>query len=150
FYHIVLHLADAVVPAKRFTGETMHIRASDNTAALIAFGKDPLTIRAPRLDNVAGLVALMGQAQAACANFRQPALFLYGGHDELIPPSAMRSCWDAIPPGAPVTLAYYPPDYHLITRDLERATPDADILGYILGTGLPSSAPSQATIFLAD
>jgi acylglycerol lipase len=150
FYHIVLHLADGIIPAKRLTGQAANVLASDNIAALIAFGEDPLTIEAPRIDNVAGLVALMGNAQAACARFRQPALFLYGGHDELIPRGAMKSCWTAIPRDSPVTLAYYPPDYHLITRDLERATPDADIVGYILGTGLPSSAPSAATVFLAD
>ncbi len=61
----------------------------------------------------------------------------------------MRDCWNAIPTGAPVTLAFYPPDYHLIPRDLERATPSADILAYIEGRGLPSAAPSEATIFLA-
>ena len=150
FYHIVLSLADGFIPAKRLTGQAAHVQASDNIAALIAFGEDPLTMYAPRIDNIAGLVSLMGEAQAACAHFRQPALFLYGGHDELIPPEAMQRCWSAIPRDAPVTLAFYPPDYHLITRDLERATPDADIVGYILGTGLPSSAPSAATVFLAD
>jgi alpha-beta hydrolase superfamily lysophospholipase len=149
-YRAVLHMADAVAPAKRLTGQAVKIKASDNIAALIAFGRDPLTIHAPRLDNVAGLVDLMGQAQAVCAKFSEPALFLYGGHDELIPPEAMRRCWTRIPASAPVTLAYYPPDYHLIPRDLERATPDNDILGYILGEGLPSSAPSQATIFLSS
>ncbi len=149
FYHAVLNLADAVAPQKRLTGQAVHIKASDNLAALIAFGEDPLTLRAPSIANVAGLVGLMGQAQAACTNFRQPALILYGGHDQLIPPEAMRRCWDAIPRNAPVILAYYPPDYHLITRDHERATPDADIIAYILGTGLSSAAPSQATVFLS-
>jgi len=138
-----------VAPQKRLTGQAAHVLASDNIPALIAFGEDPLTIRAPRIDNVAGLVRLMGQAQAACAQFDQPALFLYGGHDELIPQAAMRRCWAAMPAGAPVTLAFYPPDYHLIPRDLERATPDADILGYIQGTGFVSNAPSEATVFLA-
>jgi alpha-beta hydrolase superfamily lysophospholipase len=150
FYRLVLHVADAVEPQKRLTGQSAHVQASDNIPALIAFGEDPLTIRAPRIDNVAGLVGLMGQAQAACARFNQPALFLYGGHDQLIPPAAMRRCWAALPARAPVVLAFYPPNYHLIERDLERATPDADILGYISGTGLPSSAPSAATVFLAD
>jgi len=150
FYRLVLHVADAVEPQKRLTGQSAHVLASDNIQALIAFGEDPLTIRAPRIDNVAGLVALMGQAQAACARFNQPALFLYGGRDELIPPGAMRRCWAALPAGAPVVLAFYPPDYHLIERDLERATPDADILGYVLGTGLESSAPSAATVFMAE
>jgi acylglycerol lipase len=148
-----MNVAALADPSKRVTGGSVHIMASDNIPALIAFGEDPLTMDAPRVDDVAGLVKLMGQAQAACANFNQPALFLYGGHDELIPPEAMRSCWQALPKPAldsgKIILAFYPPDYHLIERDLERATPDADIAGYIAGTGLVSSAPSEATIFLA-
>jgi alpha-beta hydrolase superfamily lysophospholipase len=149
-YRASLRIVDFFAPAKRLTGRHVHVLASDNIPALIAFGEDPLTILAPRVDAVAGLVTLMGQAQAACARFSAPALILYGGHDELIPPNAMRACWGAIPSGAPVTLAYYPPDYHLIERDLERATPDADIVSYILGQGVASAAPSQATVFLAN
>ena len=149
FYRAVLSVSARLAPAKRLTGGIAHIKASDNIAALIAFGRDPLTIRAPRLDNVAGLVRLMGAAQAACARFDQPALILYGGKDELIPPKAMARCWRALPPAAPVVLAYYPPDYHLIERDFERAVPDADIADAILGSEPTSSAPSLATVFLA-
>jgi len=148
-YRETLRVASFFDPGRRLTGQSVHVEASDNEAALIAFGEDPLTIHAPRLDHVAGLVSLMGTAQQACKNFSQPALILYGGHDELVPPEAMRHCWQAIPADAPVTLAFYPPDYHLIPRDLERATPNADILAFIEGRGLPSSAPSEATIFLA-
>jgi alpha-beta hydrolase superfamily lysophospholipase len=149
-FRVALNIADAVAPGARLTGRQARVLASDNIPALVAFGEDPLTIRAPRIDNIAGLVALMGQAQAACARFDQPALILYGGNDQLIPPNAMKSCWNAIPPGAPVSLAFYPPDYHLIERDLERAVPDADIVSYILGRGVVSAAPSAATVFLAD
>jgi alpha-beta hydrolase superfamily lysophospholipase len=149
-YRAAAAIAAAIVPAKRLTGGSVHILASDNIPALIAFGEDPLTIRAPRVDNVAGLVRLMGQAQQACAAFTQPALILYGGHDQLIPPDAIKACWSAIPRAAPVTLAFYPPDYHLLERDLERATPDADIASYILRQGVQSDAPSEATVFLAD
>lgn len=148
-YRQTLRVADFFAPGKRLTGQAVHITASDNIAALIAFGEDPLTIHAPSINNIAGLVKLMGQAQAACAHFNQRALFLYGGHDELIPEEAMRACWQAIPAKAPVTLAYYPPDYHLIPRDLERKVPSADILAFLEGRGLPSAAPSLATVFLA-
>jgi len=148
-----MNVARLTDPSKRVTGGSVHVMASDNIPALIAFGEDPLTMGAPRVDDLAGLVKLMGQAQAACASFNQPALFLYGGHDELIPPGAMRRCWQALPKPAldsgKIILAFYPPDYHLIERDLERATPDADIVGYMNGTGPVSSAPSEATIFLA-
>jgi alpha-beta hydrolase superfamily lysophospholipase len=149
-YRLALRAAAAVAPGKRLTGNAAHVRASDNIPALIAFGQDPLTIRAPRVDNLAGLVDLMGAAQAACGRFNKPALILYGGHDELVPKNAMRACWNALPPAAPVTLAFYPPDYHLIERDLERAVPDADIVSYVLGKGVVSAAPSAATVFLAQ
>ncbi len=152
-YRALSDLAAATIPGHRILPKTqlaLHIKASDNLAALEALGEDPLTIHAPRVDQVNGLVHLMGAAQESCADFSQPALILYGGNDELVPPEAMKSCWRAIPPNAPVTLAYYPPDYHLLERDLERATPDTDILAYIFGKSLPSDAPSQATVFLAD
>ncbi|MDE8343759.1 MAG: alpha/beta fold hydrolase [Acidocella sp.] len=152
-YQEALRVAAFLAPQKRLTGGAVHVQASDNKAALIAFGKDPLTIHAPRLDNLAGLVRMMGDAQIACARFEKPALILYGGHDALIPKAAMRRCWQAIPAGAPtgapVVLAYYPADYHLIERDLERATPSADIAGFILDEGVLSDAPSEATVFLA-
>ena len=151
---VTMRLASLAAPFKRVTGGSVHVLASDNIPALITFGEDPLTMQAPRVDNVAGLVKLMGQAQAACKNFNQPALFLYGGHDELIPAAATQRCWLALPKPAldsgKIILAYYPPDYHLIERDNERATPDADILAYIQGASLPSAAPSEATVFLAD
>lgn len=148
-YRAALGGAAAVTPGRRLTGKMVHVKASDNMAALIAFGRDPLTIHAPRVDNLAGLVRLMGKAQAACGQFRQPALILYGGKDQLIPAEAMRQCWRVILRDAPVVLAYYPNGYHLIPRDVERATPSEDILAFIEGRGLPSAAPSQATVFLA-
>jgi alpha-beta hydrolase superfamily lysophospholipase len=152
-YRMLSDLAAAAIPGHRITPKTQlafHIKASDNLPALYALGEDPLTIHAPRVDQVNGLVHLMGTAQADCAHFSQPALLLYGGNDQLVPPEAMKSCWRAIPATAPVTFAFYPPDYHLLERDLERATPNADILAYIQGQSLPSGAPTQATIFLAN
>ena len=149
-----LVIASIAAPSVRLTGRAAHVLASDNVPALIAFGQDPLTLRAPEIGNIAGLARLMGKAQAACRQFDQHALILYGGHDELIPPEAMRRCWLALPRRAlaqgRLILAYYPPDYHLIERDLERATPDADIVAFILTGATASSAPSEATIFLAD
>jgi len=138
-----------VDPGKRLYSRHVHVKASDNLPALIAYGRDPLTIHAPRADHLAGLIDMMGAAQDACAGFHQHALILYGGHDQLVPKEAMRRCWRAIPQNAPVTLAYYPPDYHMLPRDLERATPDADIAAFMRGEPLPSEAPSAATVFLA-
>jgi alpha-beta hydrolase superfamily lysophospholipase len=146
----VLALADATIPAKRLTGRSVTIHASDNARAIYDLGHDPLTILAPRVDSIAGLVRIMGEAQAACAHLTAHSLILYGGHDELIPPSAVARCLKALPPNGDVTFDYYPRDYHLMERDLERAKPDSDILGFIEGTGPTSDAPSLGTVFLAD
>ncbi len=147
--HITLDIADATVPAKRLTGRSVKIHATDNPQAVHDLGYDPLTILAPRVDAIAGLVDLMGAAQAACAHLTARSLILYGGHDELIPPDAMRLCGNALPRVGDVTFDYYPRDYHLMERDLERAKPDNDILGFINGTGPISDAPSLGTVFLA-
>jgi alpha-beta hydrolase superfamily lysophospholipase len=146
---VTLDIADATVPAKRLTGRSVAVHATDNPQAVHDLGYDPLTILAPRVDSIAGLVALMGAAQAACAHLTAHSLILYGGHDELIPPDAMRLCGNALPRNGDVTFDYYPRDYHLMERDLERAKPDGDILGFIDGTGPISDAPSLGTVFLA-
>ena len=96
--------------------------ASDNRAALIRLSTDPLTIRHTRVDTLDGLVDLMDAALAAAPQMRAPALFLYGGHDELVPKAATAATWRALPRGgAGARMAYYPAGYHLLLRDHERA-----------------------------
>jgi acylglycerol lipase len=146
-------LAGRFTPWLRLTGQAAHIRASDNLRALIAFSENPLTIRATSLASAAGLVRLMGRAQAACAAFApRHALILYGGHDQLIPKHAMASCWRKMARRRGITFAYYPPDYHLMLLDHERAAPVRDIISFILHPDRPlaSPAPAEATIFLAE
>jgi acylglycerol lipase len=145
----VLGIADATVPAKRLTGRSVTVHASDNPQAIHDLGYDPLTILAPRVDAIAGLVQLMGAAQAACARLTARSLILYAGHDELIPPEAMARCVKALPANGDVTFSYYPNDYHLMERDLERAVPDSDILAFINNEGAVTSGPSLGTVFLA-
>lgn len=122
----------------------VHIVASDNREALIALFEDPLTIKDTRFDTMRGLVNLMDAAQAAAPAITEPALFLYGGHDQLIPKDSMRATWHALPPTA--RRAYYPPGYHLLLRDLERAVPIDDIIAWVAapGPGLPSGADRRA------
>ncbi len=145
-----LAVADTFVPWLRLTGRQAAVRASDNIPALIAFSNDPLTIHATRIATLAGLTRLMGEAQADCAKFAPAhALILYGGHDQLIPKSAMAACWHALPN---VRTAYYKPDYHLMLLDHERATPTRDIIGFILHPDHPlgSDAATNAMIFTAQ
>lgn len=147
-----LALADLAAPWMRLTGRQAHIKASDDIKALIVLGKDPLTIKATRIATLAGLVRLMDRAQAACARFAPShALILYGGHDHLIPKAAMADCWRTLPTAPGVRLGFYPPDYHLMLLDHERAIPRADIRAFILHPDrpLPSDAATDAIIFEA-
>jgi acylglycerol lipase len=147
---IVLWLADNTVPGLAVTGGGLiKVTASDNREALIRLTNDPLTIHATRVDAIEGLVDLMDQAEAAASHFHARALFLYGGHDELVPPRATAATWRALPPG-PVR-AFYPNGYHLMLRDKDRAAPIGDILAWIRDPDapLPSGADHAAAAWLA-
>jgi alpha-beta hydrolase superfamily lysophospholipase len=145
----ILWLANRTAPGLRVAGGgIVKVTASDNRQALIRLSNDPLTIYKTRVAAIKGLVDLMDEASAAAPNFHAPALFLYGGHDELVPPRATAATWRALPPG-PVE-AFYPKGYHLMLRDKDRATPIGDILAWIRDpqTALPSGAERSAARWL--
>jgi len=149
FLRATLWIADHTVPGLIVTGGGLvKVTASDNRQALIRLSTDPLTLHGTRVDAVEGLVDLMDQALAASARFRAPSLFLYGGHDELVPPRATAATWRALPAG-PKT-AFYPNGYHLLLRDKDRAAPIADILAWIDNprASLPSGADYAAAEWL--
>jgi acylglycerol lipase len=129
-------------------GGFVKVTASDNREALIRLSTDPLTIHDTRWDTIRGLVDLMDAALAAAPRFHAPALFLYGGHDELIPEKATAATWRALPPGP--ERAFYPGGYHLMLRDRERITPIEDIVAWLrrTGTPLPSGADRAAAAWL--
>jgi alpha-beta hydrolase superfamily lysophospholipase len=145
-----LWLADHTFPGLTLTGGGfVHVTASDNRQALVRLSTDPLTIQATRVDAIKGLVDLMDQAAAAAPRFHAPALFLYGGHDELVPARATAATWRALPPG-PVR-AFYPGGYHLLLRDKDRSVPIGDVLAWMRDpeAHLPSGADRAAAVWLA-
>jgi alpha-beta hydrolase superfamily lysophospholipase len=141
-----LWLACTFTPGTELTGAPVKVTASDNREALIRLSRDPLTIHATRVDTLRGLVNLMSRALAAAPRFRAPGLFLYGGKDELVPKDAMAAMWRALPPAQDHRLAYYPDDYHLMLRDLQRARPIGDIIAWTdaVYDRLPSGADIAA------
>jgi alpha-beta hydrolase superfamily lysophospholipase len=145
-----LWLADSLVPGLTITGRgIIRVTASDNKEALHRLSTDPLTIHETRVDAIKGLVDLMDHALAAVPHFHAPALFLYGGHDELVPPRATAATWRALPKSA--VLAFYPNGYHLLLRDKDREMPIGDVLSWIQDPKqpLPSGADKAALIWLA-
>lgn len=149
FMRAGLWLFANLLPGFKVTGAIAHVVASDNREAIKRLSEDPLTIHETRFDTVRGLVNLMDAALAAAPKFHAPALFLYGGKDELIPDRATVATWDALPAG-PVR-AFYPADYHLLLRDHERLEPIDDILAWIARPQdrLPSDAERAAAVWLA-
>lgn len=148
-----LWVADHTFPGLTLTGRGfVRVTASDNREALIRLSEDRLTIHATRVDAIRGLVTLMGQALTAASHFDAPALFLYGGRDELVPPRATAAAWRALPSGgeADPVLAFYPNGYHLLLRDKKRAQPIGDIVSWIRNphAPLPSGAQQAASAWL--
>ena len=133
FLRAGLWLFANLVPGLTVTGRVARVTASDNREAIKRLSQDPLTIHGTRFDAVRGLVDLMDAALAAAPRFRAPALFLYGGKDELIPDKATAATWRGLPDG-PVR-AFYPAGYHLLLRDHERMTPIDDILYWMRHPG---------------
>jgi acylglycerol lipase len=150
FLRTSLWLAANTVPGMHLTpNRLVRVTASDNREALRRLSNDPLTLHSTRVDAVRGLVDLMDAALAAAPNFHARSLFLYGGHDELIPPKATAATWRALPPGP--ARAFYPEGYHLLLRDLNRTSPIDDILAWMRDPSapLPSGADHAAATWLA-
>ena len=142
-----LWLASSLAPDASVTGRevpVVRVVASDNRDALLALGRDKLTIRRTRFDALRGLVDLMDAAQAAAPRLMGPTLALYGARDMLVPEDAMARAWRAMPDG--VRRGLYPRGYHLLTRDLNRAAPLGDIVAWTADPGgwLPSGADLAA------
>ena len=145
-----LWLLANLIPGFTVTGSVARKVASDNREAIRRLSLDPLTIKGTRFDAIHGLVDLMDAALAAAPRFGAPALFLYGGKDELIPDKATAATWRGLRAG-PVR-AFYPGGYHLLLRDHERMTPIDDILFWMRHPGLPlpSGGERAAAAWLAQ
>ena len=146
FVRSSLWMATHLFPGLAVTGNAAGRVASDNRDALIALGRNPLTIKATRFETVGGVVDLMDAALAAAPRFQGPALLLYGGKDDIIPAGATRATWTALPAGP--KRAFYPSGYHLLLRDHGRAVPIADILAWIRRPETPLAAEDEAARFL--
>jgi alpha-beta hydrolase superfamily lysophospholipase len=154
----LLWLAAHTVPWMKLTGEGLNIQPSDNIAMLRALGRDPLVIKATRIDAIYGLVGLMDRAWEAAPRLdAAPALLLYGAREEVIPEDAVLAWLRRLPPGTQAgtakgtlagagqrRVAIYPTGYHMLLRDLEAGIVLDDIAAWVADRQAPFASGADA------
>lgn len=131
-YRATLFLASYTIPWKTFTGSGLKIQASDNIEMLRRLSRDPLFIKATRVDAIHGLVNLMDEA-AVARPVHTPLLLLYGVKDEVIPKKPVERFVETLKatPGVDMRLAVYPQGWHMLLRDLQAELVWRDIAVWI-------------------
>ncbi|MDX2486886.1 MAG: alpha/beta hydrolase, partial [Gammaproteobacteria bacterium] len=130
---VPLRLLAHTLPELTVTGEGLEIHPSDNVEMLGELGRDPLIIKATRIDALYGLTDLMEAALVNSEALKMPALILYGEHDEIIPPKPFCQMLNNLPDRAAShwRLMLYPNGYHMLSRDLQGETVIQDMLTWI-------------------
>ena len=131
YQRAVLAMATATVPELELTGSGLKIQASDNIEMLRGLGRDPLVIKATRVDAIDGLADLMDVAQDRVGQLSVPVLVLYGAKDQVIPKRPVGAMLKKLASRPGVRMALYPEGYHLLLRDLHADQPMADIVNWI-------------------
>ena len=133
YQRFALWLAAHTIPNKKLTGQGLDLKPSDNIDMLRALGRDDLVIKATRVDVLFGISNLMDDAMLASGDASGNILFLYGEHDDIIPPPPICELFDRLSSGAMtrLTAITYEQGYHMLTRDLQAEAVLADIAGWI-------------------
>ena len=130
---VPLRLLAHTLPELTVTGDGLEIHPSDNVEMLGALGRDPLIIKATRIDAIYGLTDLMEAALVNSRALKMPALILYGEHDEIIPSTPFCQMLNKLPDRATShwRLILYPNGYHMLSRDLQGETVIQDMVTWI-------------------
>lgn len=132
FYRATLWTARQLAPGLTLSGRGLGRMASDNIPMLRGLGADPLVIKETRIDALAGLVDLMGEARAAGPRLPGPILVVIGANDDIEPPDVQLD-FTARLTAQPCTLVWRTDGWHLLLRDLEREQVWQDIADWIDG-----------------
>jgi len=142
-YKAVLWVSAHTLPWKTVTGEGVDVTPSDNREMLIALGRDPLVIKATRIDAIYGLVNLMERAYQVAPRLRVPMLIMYGAGDDIIPPHAFDQMLNGLT--GPRRIVRYRRGYHMLLRDLQAETAWRDILAWTLDRDGPLPSGEEIT-----
>jgi len=134
YQRALLWLAAHTVPGKQLTGEGLELRPSDNIEMLRALGRDPLVIKATRVDVLYGVSNLMDNALLASSKLNSDVLILYGKNDDIIPKQPTCQWLKSLPADAERSTytMIYENGYHMLTRDLQADTVLHDIADWLL------------------
>jgi len=117
-------------------------------------GRDPLFIKATRVDAIYGLADLMDDALASARNDHLPTLLLYGAHDEVIPQDPMHDFVVGLPGlvDGDQRVAYYHGGWHMLLRDLEGPVVAEDVIAWVRDhqAPLPSGADLASDTLLGS
>ncbi len=153
YQRLGLWIGVRLMPGVTVTGQSLNIKPSDNIEMLRALGRDPLVIKATRIDAIYGLTNLMDRALDRAPDFRLPAFILYGEKDEIIPKKPTRLMLERLPrtETGKRRVALYENGYHMLLRDLQAEVTWRDIVHWIADpeTALPSGADTDAEARLA-
>ncbi|MBS1212782.1 MAG: uncharacterized protein H6R26_1399 [Proteobacteria bacterium] len=145
YQRLLLSAGVHTVPWLRLTGEGLGILPSDNIEMLRGLGRDPLVIKATRIDAVYGLANLMDAALERAKELKPSTLLLYGERDQIIPKEPVFKMLEKLPPEPQIRTAFYEHGYHMLLRDLEAEKPWRDIAAWIddREAPLPSGADKR-------
>lgn len=125
------------VPWLQLTGKGLHILPSDNIEMLRGLSRDPLVIKATRIDAMHGLADLMDEALARADKLQRSTLVLYGEHDQVVPKEPVFRMLARMSHGPQIRAAFYEHGYHLLLRDLHAEKPWGDIAAWIADQTIP-------------
>jgi acylglycerol lipase len=148
FQSAALWVATHIIPWMRFTGQDLDIQPTDNMEVMRRMSRDPLVLKATRIDAINGLVNLMDRAYDAAPRLHARALVLYGSKEQVMPADAVLAALRRLPPESADErrIAVYPKGYHMLLRDLQADVVRADVLAWLAdpASPLPSGADQVA------
>ena len=125
----LLAVGSHTLPWLKLTGKGLKVIPSDNIEMRRALSRDPLVIRATRIDSIYGLTNLMDAALQQAGQLQLPTLILYGKNDQIIPKEPTFRMLEKMP--KTTRTAFYEKGYHMLLRDLQREKPLTDIAVWI-------------------
>lgn len=142
YQRLALWLTVRIAPGWKPTAKGFERVVSDNDDILKELSKDPLVIKATRVDAIYGLTNLMDQALAAAKEVSAKGIVFYGEKDELITKQPTCEMLANIAENKINNLRFvlYKNGYHLLNRDLQAKNVYQDLVRWIGDADQPLSA----------